>query len=105
MPNLSDEMPIEDLEAVIENLHGGVPRWVEAVRVTEVVHGQTIWDGAVQVFDVDGSRSAATRCYAWSHAIAGSENRRVVAILHLQGVESPRDAVRAAIVAEQQRRE
>ncbi len=98
-------MPVERLKGAIERLHGGVPLWVEAVRITESVHGLTIWDGAVQVFDIVGGPSGASRCYAWSLPITGSENRRVVAILHDQGVESPLDAVRLFLVAEQRGRE
>ena len=45
--------------------------------------------------------STASRYYAWSHAIEGSENRRFVAVLHQGPVDSPEKAVRVAIVQEQ----
>ena len=41
-----------------------------------------------------------SRCYAWSHAIEGSEKRRFVAVLHEGPVDSTQAAVRAAIVQE-----
>lgn len=42
----------------------------------------------------------ATRAYAWSSPIENSDKRRFYAVLHLGGIRSPVDAVRAAIVAE-----
>jgi hypothetical protein len=42
----------------------------------------------------------ASRAYAWSSPIEGSDKRRFFAVLHQGPVESPVDAVRAAIVAE-----
>jgi hypothetical protein len=36
----------------------------------------------------------------WSSPIEGSDKRRFYAVLHLGGIRSPLDAVRAAIVAE-----
>ena len=33
------------------------------------------------VFDLHG-HPTALRCYAWSHAVEGSEKRRYVAVLH-----------------------
>jgi hypothetical protein len=41
-----------------------------------------------------------TRAYAWSSPVEGSDRRRFYAMLHLGGIRSPLDAVRAAIVAE-----
>jgi hypothetical protein len=49
--------------------------------------------------DIAG-HAQALRAYAWSSPIEGSENRRFHAVLHLGGIKSPTDAVRAAIVAE-----
>jgi len=42
--------------------------------------------------------------YAWSSSIEGSTKRRFFAVLHLGGIRSPQDAVRAAIVAEHRAR-
>ena len=69
------------------------------VVVKEEFQGQTVWDGIVQVFDLEG-HPTASRCYAWSHEIEDSDNRRFVAVLHEGEVNSPRAAVRAAIVQE-----
>jgi hypothetical protein len=67
----------------------------------ETWEGETVWDGEVQVFDLDG-HPEASRCYAWSHETEGGK-RRFFAVLHKPPVDSPAAAVRAAIV--QQHRE
>jgi hypothetical protein len=67
--------------------------------VKEVFNGKTVWEGVAHVFDLEG-HSRATRAYAWSSPVEGSSNRRFYAVLHLGGIRSPLDAVRAAIVAE-----
>ncbi len=58
---------------------------------------QTVWEGVVEVFDRMG-HPTATRAYAGSHSIEGSEKRRHVAVLHEGAVDSPEAAVRAANV-------
>ena len=87
------------LKRAILDLHGCDSTWVESVPVTETFQGQTVWDGTVEVFDLQG-HATASRCYAWSHAVDGSEKRRYVAVLHQGPVDSPQAAVRAAIVQE-----
>jgi hypothetical protein len=56
-------------------------------------------EGTVHVFDLEG-HPKATRAYAWSSPIERSNKRRFYAVLHLGGIRSPLEAVRAAIVAE-----
>ena len=70
-----------------------------ASRVREVFEGKVVWDGIVYVFDLEG-HPKATRAYAWSSPIENSDKRRFYAVLHLGGIRSPLDAVRAAIVGE-----
>jgi hypothetical protein len=55
--------------------------------------------GVVHVFDLTG-HPKATRAYAWSSSIEGSDKRRFFAVLHMSPVTSPVEAVRAAIVQE-----
>lgn len=93
------EVDSDQLRRAVEGQHGGKATLVEAVPVVETFNGETVWDGTVAVFDLDGCRNA-TRAYAWSSPIEGSKKRRFFAVLHLGGIRSPQDAVRAAIVAE-----
>jgi hypothetical protein len=90
---------LEDLQQAIESQHGGRATFVQSVPVKETHGGQTVWEGVVQVFDLAG-HPKATRAYAWSSPIEGSDKRRFFAVLHQGAIKSPLDAVRAAIVAE-----
>jgi len=90
----------DDLARAIEAQHGGIATLAQTVPIHETFSGQVVWDGTVHVFDLEGHPSA-TRAYAWSSPIEGSDKRRFFAVLHLGGIRSPLDAVRAAIVAEQ----
>jgi len=87
------------LKAAIESQHGGSASFVQCVPVREEYRGQTVWEGVVHVFDLVGHPNA-TRAYAWSSPIEGSDKRRFFAVLHMGAITSPADAVRAAIVAE-----
>jgi hypothetical protein len=69
------------------------------VPVRETFEGKTVWEGVVHVFDLAGHPSA-TRAYAWSSPIEGSTKRRFFAVLHTARINSPIEAVRAAIVTE-----
>src|SRR5260370_32791773 len=76
------------------------PRWSTRCPSRRFTTGRPCGEGVVHVFDLEG-HPKATRAYAWSSPIEGSDNkRRFYAVLHLGGIRSPLDAVRAAIVAE-----
>jgi hypothetical protein len=87
------------LREAVENMHGGTATLVQSVPVLETFEGATVWEGVVHVFDLSG-HPKATRAYAWSSPIEGSTKRRFFAVLHTQRINSPIEAVRAAIVAE-----
>ena len=93
------DAPTEALADAIRSMHGVEATWIASVPVTEDFKGETVWDGAVEVFELHG-HPTATRCYAWSHAVDDSERRRFVAVLHQGPIDSPQAAVRAAIVQE-----
>jgi len=93
-----DEAP-EDLKKAVESQHGGTATYVQSVPIHEEFRGETVWDGTVAVFDLVG-HPKATRAYAWSYEREDGK-RRFFAVLHVPPITGPRDAVRAAIVAEQ----
>lgn len=97
------EVSVDQLKRAVESQHGGYAILVEEKPVKEVFKGKTVWEGIVHVFDLEG-HPKATRAYAWSSPVEGSTKRRFYAVLHLGGIRSPLDAVRAAIVAEQRAR-
>jgi len=90
---------VVQLRGAIERQHGGAATFVQSVPVCETHKGQTVWEGVVHVYDLTG-HPRATRAYAWSSPIEGSDKRRFFAVLHMGAIKSPADAVRAAIVAE-----
>jgi hypothetical protein len=91
-----------ELQQAIESQHGGHAALVQTVPVCETFQGQTVWEGVVHVFDLEGHLQA-TQAYAWSSPIEGSDRRRFYAVLQMGGIKTPADAVRAAIVAEHRR--
>lgn len=90
---------IETLKNVIERTYEGTATLAQSVPVRETFQGQTVWEGVVHVFDLAG-HPTATRAYAWSFPIKGSDKPRYVAVLHTDRINSPIEAVRAAIVAD-----
>ena len=93
------EVSHHELQRAVESQHGGTATYVQSVPIHEEFLGETVWDGMVAVFDLAG-HPKATRAYAWSYE-RDDGKRRFFAVLHLPPVIGPRDAVRAAIVAEQ----
>ncbi len=97
-----DTMDVEasELKGAVEHMHRCKAHLAQSVPVRERHGDATVWKGVVHVFDLTG-HPKATRAYAWSSPIEGSDKRRFFAVLHLPPVTSPAEAVRAAIVAEQ----
>jgi hypothetical protein len=93
------EVTQADLKRAVESQHGGTATYVQSVPVHETFREQTVWDGMVAVFDLAGHPSAK-RAYAWSYELPDGK-RRFFAVLHVPPIIEPREAVRAAIVAEQ----
>src|SRR5258708_2592140 len=94
------EESVASLKGAVESQHGGAATLAQSVPVNETHAGAVVWEGIVHVFDLVG-HPTASRAYAWSSPIEGSDKRRFFAVLHQGPVKSPLDAVRAAIVAEQ----
>lgn len=95
---MKSQQELKSLTKAILDLHGCKATWIESAPVKEIFGGETVWEGVVQVFEVD--HPIAKRCYAWSHELEGSKKRRFFAVLHQGIVDSAEKAVRAAIVEE-----
>lgn len=88
------------LQVAIEHLHDCGAIWRKTVPVHEVFHGQTVWKGEVEVFDLHG-HDKAKQCYGWSHPEGPDDKgERFVTVLKIPPVKSPVTAVRASIVAD-----
>jgi hypothetical protein len=95
------ETSVEELKRAVEQQHGGTASFVQFVPITESHGDAVVWDGTVAVFDL-ASHPKTTRAYAWSYELDDGR-RRFFAVLHLGPIAGPRDAVRAAIIAEQKK--
>jgi len=93
------ELAMQELKQAIESQHGGIATLAQSVPAREVFEGRVVWEGVVHVFELAG-HPKASRAYAWSSPIEGSNKRRFFAVLHQAPITSPVEAVRAAIVAE-----
>ena len=89
---------IEELQSAINRLHGCQADYLETVPVNESFHGEVVWQGDVEVFEICG-HPTAKRCYAWAHD-TDKTGKRFVAVLELPPVDSAQSAVKAAIVEE-----
>ena len=95
---LSIEASLGQLQKAVESQHGGTVALAPSVPLTETLDA-VVWENVVHVFDLKG-HPAASRAYAWSSPIEGSDKHRFFAGLHQGPVKSPLEAVRAAIVSE-----
>jgi hypothetical protein len=65
---------------------------LESVAVVEGFRNQTIWEGVVEIFALEG-HPKAKRAYGWQ------DGERFIAVLEIPPVDSPNTAVRAAVVS------
>jgi len=91
---------IQELKDVIRRLHGAEAMHIESIPVKEIFQGRTLWDGVVEVFDLNG-HPTAHRIYAWAHETDDPNKPiRHVTVLHQHPVKSAQDAVKIAIAQE-----
>jgi hypothetical protein len=91
---------IARVQVAVSQLHNCGAMWRETVPVQEVFQGRTIWQGEVEVFDLNG-HPKAKRAYGWSHKSGKDDSdERFVTVLEISPVTSPESAVKVAIAAE-----
>ncbi len=88
-----NELSVSEFEKAIFATHGAVALLDSRTIVEEAFQGETVWMGEVLVFELQ-DHPTATKCYAWS------VDGRVTVVLHDGPIDSPKAAVRAAIVAQ-----
>jgi len=96
------DVDASQLKSAVESQHGGIAALAQSVPVKEMHAGAVVWEGVVHVFDLK-DHPTASRAYAWSSPIEGSDKRRFFAVVHAGPIRSPLDAVRASIVEEHRR--
>ena len=87
---------IDRLKAAVEAACGCTATHSESHPLTETFKGQLVWEGVVESFDLDG-HPKAKRCYAF-YIMDGNEPV-FQTVLELPPVDSPANAVRAAIAS------
>ena len=90
---------LKQLAQAIRQFHACEPKHLETVEVTETFRGKVVWQGSVEVFEVD-DHPKAKRCYAWTYEDKATAQPRVAAILGLRLIPSAADAVKVFIMAE-----
>jgi len=87
-------------DSMLAKLHGCASTHVESVAVHEVFRGESVWEGLVEVLDLN-EHPKGKRCYAWNYQ-NGMETS-CVTVLEIPPVKSPQTAVRAAIACKEQK--
>jgi hypothetical protein len=98
-PHVEEVSYLQQLADAIRHTHSVEAKHLETVPVREMFRGQVAWEGEVEVFSVEHP-SGATHCYGWGYPSDRDPTRReYVCVLGISPVDSPVDAVRAAIRA------
>lgn len=92
---------IEALQKAIKDLHGCDSSHVYPIHVCEKFEGKTVWEGEVEMFELEGHPKAHF-CYAWTFKEDDGKTR-YMAVLELPPVGCAEDAVKAAIASGQQK--
>ena len=95
---------IEELQDMIRHRYGVESVHLESVPVKETPEGKTIWEGNVEVFELE-NYPKAPKAYVWSYATFDPKRPLHVSVLHVPPISSPVQAVRAAIMEESRARE
>jgi hypothetical protein len=75
------EVEAEEFQHAVERMDTCKATLVRSVPITETFESKTVWEGVVHVFDLKGHLTAS-RAYAWSSPIEGSDKLRFFAVLH-----------------------
>src|SRR5438309_2132051 len=92
---------VERLQEAIRKSHGCESVHHGTVPVTEWFEGKIVWQGEVEVFDLIGHPDGhpdASRCYSWAYE-DDDGREQCTAVLGVAPVDSPKAAVRAALIA------
>jgi hypothetical protein len=88
---------IPELRETIRRLHKCDASHTRTETVKQVINGQVLFDGRVEVFALSG-HDRALRCYAWGHLHENAQ-WEVTTVLAIPPVISAETAVLAAIAA------
>ena len=87
---------LKQIQRAVERAAECSAKHAESVPVMEMFRGQTVWEGVVESFTLDG-HPKAKRAYGLGYQ--DGKETRYVAVLEIPPVNSPNTAVRAAIAS------
>lgn len=91
---------IVELQEFIQKEHGVQAMHIDSVRTTQVLENNTVWDGMIEVFGLHGDPKAPI-VYAWAQTTnKPGKPKKYFAVFHLNSVDSPETAVKAAFIQE-----
>lgn len=88
---------IQKLTEAIEAVHECRCSHFGAEHIREEHEGELIWEGDVEIFQIEGNPKANV-AYGWGWD-AGNGEVEFIGILHVPPIESAREAVKAAIIS------
>jgi hypothetical protein len=88
---------IANIQKAVEKAAECPAKHLESVAVMEGFRDQTMWEGVVEIFALEG-HAKAKRAYGWQ--TGHSTDAKFTAVLEIPPVDSPNTAVRASIVAD-----
>jgi hypothetical protein len=94
MNNIND---LALLQRAILAIHGCHSEHAWTASVKEAREGRIVWDGKVEVFTLT-AHPTATEAFAWNYR-TDDDRMQSVAVLKVPPIETPSDAVRAAIAS------
>lgn len=92
---------LDSLKCAVEAMHACPCSHAGSSRVHETLEGKTVWQGEVETFDLVG-HPQASKAYAWGYRDHSGEIV-YLAVLNVPPINSPREAVQAAIASGSQR--
>jgi hypothetical protein len=90
---------IQNLSDAIAAMHSCRCSYFGSEKVIETFNGKEVWSGDVEIFQIDGHPKAKI-AYGWAWK-GGGDEIQYIGILKAPPVDSPVDAVRAAIASGQ----
>jgi hypothetical protein len=91
---------VQFIQNALKQAHDIETTHVESVPIREMFKGETVWEGVVEVFDVNG-HPHAKRAYGWQYEEKGEV--QYATVLGVIPINSPLGAVRAYIASQARR--
>ncbi len=88
---------LDTLAQAVTAMHGCPCTHLETATVHEMHEGKTVWAGSVEVFALEG-HPKATKAFAWGWKDDAGDIQ-TIAVLNVPPIDSPREAVQAAIAS------